>query len=271
MIQVLDVNNDYIFYCVRSENESLINVEYILYDFDKNNSSSVRNEKVDRENFDTPGGVIHNNELYFILPVIEGGQLICYDTKSDEYSVLLKGVIHESFTILNDELYYILIDNVEMNTELNKINLKSKKSKFLASQNYNDDQQFINQLFNDGKKVYILVDSSSDYSAVYSLDEKNNTINELFKTDYMGTVSMVKDSIYWNGKATLPGRSRLQYYIYNTNTNEEIVFKGNQITANNSDVCWIEFIDEENEAPYGYGFSSEYARTLCGHQVDSKE
>lgn len=153
--------------------------------------------------------------------------------------------------------YYLKIDNDSLKTELIAYDPITHEKKSIYQEIGYDG--YLTWLDSDGENLY-LTTTGQDVNRCYKLDMENSVIIPLFETSYMGSIDAQKGYMTWVGSKTIPNRSRLQYFLYDTVNNIHYLFDGGDICLSESGIMWIEYLKPEEEIMKGEVFTSNNSR-----------
>lgn len=157
--------------------------------------------------------------------------------------------------VIDDTLYYILLDNKQGTTSIINYDLITFKKSELSKTNGRDE--FYNGLYLNGKEL-ISVKQTPEGVAFYKGYGDNS--KRLFLSDYSESVSVYNGFLSFLGNNRTSNDGRLQYYLYDLNKKINYSYDGNVLYLSDIGIFWVEYLVPESEIANGGVFSKENSR-----------
>lgn len=241
------------------------NSKLYLYDIKKNKYSLIKESKNMSPIHYTQVCEMGND---LILNILNTNENIYqnYIYSLDDFSLKLLEKENCGFPIVvNNQLYYIIIDNNNLNTKLVNFDLTNMKKTVLYSTN--SRTEYISGLYSDKNKVYMTIKDENDENWFY-VDLHNKFIDYSFSTSVIESVQFKNHYVSWAGSSTQENRVRLEYSLIDINSKTNYINpNGMLLLSDNGFVC-IKYKKNDLEIPKGEMYKYENT-SICYYEWQS--
>lgn len=180
--------------------------------------------------------------------------VISYDLESKEITSIEPN--NSGYPVVIDNiLYYILLDNTQLTTSLMSYNLITFKKNELSKTEGKDE--FYNGLYSNDKEL-IIVKQTPEGMTFYQRDGDNS--KKLFFSEYSESVSSYNGFLTFLGNNQTSNDGRLQYYLYDLNKKIKYDYDGSVLYLSNVGIFWVEYLTPESQIANGEVFTRENSR-----------
>lgn len=207
-------------------------------------------------------GVIKDDKAYVSLLNNDGFDNIYYmyeyDMVNHSLSVIDKN--NSGFPVIYDSnLYYLQIDNQNLETYLIYYNLKNQEREVLAYGNEKDG--YFHNLTSDGEHLILQV-TKGYINSFYEVHPNDKTIEGYVQIPGVDAFTGYQNHFTWTGGQLSDERMRPQYYLLNSQ--KEILYHYNDsiLYPTSKGILWTKFLITENEIPKGEIFHNENSQLM---------
>ncbi len=180
--------------------------------------------------------------------------VISYDLESKEITSIEPN--NSGYPVVVDNiLYYILLDNAQLTTSLMSYNLITFEKNELSKTEGKDE--FYNGLYSNDKEL-IIVKQTPEGMTFYQRDGDNSKM--LFFSVYSESVSSYNGFLTFLGNNQTSNDGRLQYYLYDLNKKIKYDYDGSVLYLSNVGIFWVEYLTPESQIANGEVFTKENSR-----------
>lgn len=255
-IGVSSANNDYVFFTVDYPQKG----KTVYYCMNINDSTTkVISKSPYYSIVAVPQMALVNHTAYISLPTSNDKTdklnypLVCYNMKNDKQEVIEEGTTGYP-VILNNELYYIRIDNKKKTTYIIQYDLQTKKKKILAQGNEKDG--YFYNLVTDGESLVVQLNYMNNINDFYKLEKNPAKLIPYFQAD-ASSFEGFNGYFTWVGSRENDEQIRKPYTLFDSKKNIVYKYNGSLIYVSNKGVLWVKYTKKENEIPKGEIFTKD--------------
>lgn len=150
--------------------------------------------------------------------------------------------------IHNGKIYYLLINNAELITQLIETDLSTKtKTVVFELQGAN---RFTYSLVGNNKDMLLTI-KDDDTMKNYKVNTATKELIPYFETQWMEAIVYQNGFLTWTGMRSVPERGRLQYYLLDVENNIHYLNNDGDIFLSNKGIAWNDYKVAEQDIPKG--------------------
>lgn len=258
-LNVIASSEKYIFYLEVEYSANYASASFSLYIMDLVKQQSTMIFELDEtSSIFKVDGTFYDDYLFYIVDEEKDGKQISevkqYNLTSGSIETLVKGT-NDSLVILEDKLFTIHIDNINLKTELYEIDLRNfnQQSLFMTDDNF----KWINYLGTDDKDLFIIFRNDQGIELT-KFDFSNNKVLTVFENySFIENPKIVNNYMYWLGEPRSEERQKSQYYLYDIENHINVIYDQGPLLISRKGIIWIEFKKNDYDIPKGKIFIPE--------------
>lgn len=180
--------------------------------------------------------------------------ILRYDLTKQEMSILEERNSGYPL-VLGDDLYYMLLDNVQLKTELVRYHLPTTEKSILATTQGRD--AFYNGLSAYGNELILM--KQLDGKVVFEKGIGENS-EEILETNHAEVISCHQGYLSYIGTNRNTEYGRMQPYLYNLDKQLAYQYDDSVLYLSQAGILWVEYLKPEDEIGVGTIFNAENSR-----------
>ncbi|MBM7314014.1 hypothetical protein JN540_00995 [Streptococcus suis] len=196
-----------------------------------------------------------NQDIFLVTSDASGNYpILRYDLAKQEMSVLEEKNSGYPL-VVGDDLYYLLLDNEQLKTELVRYHLPTSEKKVLTrSQGH---EAFYNGLCAHGKELILMKQMDNRVIFERGIGEQSE---EILQTDHAEVVSCHQGFLSYIGTSRNSEDGRMLPYLYNLDHQIAYQYDHSVLYLSNVGIFWVEYLKPSEEIGPGTIFTAENSR-----------